>query len=177
MQCKIKIYWLKEKLLALFTLQFHNFFLGWDQSFSYSKPLGVSFRLNFGDVAIDVNTKEEFWKFWSLLNRCILLILYGNEFKNLYFNVKITLLYFHVSFITKAWFVYLQKLRSNMEIHVSQWEFEIWLNIYGHWLYCTCSSCGWGSFGHFVSHLFFHFPYRLKYCLKGPWNPNRPTNQ
>ena len=28
--------------------------------FSYSKHCGVSFRLNFGDVAIDVNAKEVF---------------------------------------------------------------------------------------------------------------------
>ena len=28
-----------------------------------------------------------------------------------------------------------------MEIHVSQWEFEIWWNIYGHWLYDqTCNN-------------------------------------
>ena len=112
MQLKLEIYWLKEKLLELFTLQFHNFFLGWDQSFSYSKPCGVSFRLNFGDVAIDINAKEVFWKFWSLLNRYILLILYGNEFGKLYFSVKIILLCFHVSFVTKAWFVYIQKIKT-----------------------------------------------------------------
>ena len=112
MQFKIKIYWLKEKLLGLFTLQFYNFFLGWDQSFSDSKPCGVSFRLNFDDVAIDINAKEVFWQFWSLLNRYILLILYGNEFEKLYFNVKIILLYFHVSIITKTWFVYLQKIKK-----------------------------------------------------------------
>ena len=102
MQFKIKIYWLKEKLLELFTLQFHNFFLGWDQSFSYSKPSGVSFRLNFGYVAIDINAKEVFWKFWSLLNRYILLILNGNEFEKLYFNVKIILLYFSCKFHHKS---------------------------------------------------------------------------
>ena len=44
-----------------------------------------------------------------------------------------------------------------------------------------CSRCGWGLFGHFYSHLSFRSPslwetarYRLKYCLKGPLNPNQP---
>ena len=48
--------------------------------------------------------------------------------------------------------------------------------------YCACSRCGWGLFanGHFI--LICHFSllspyvwetarYRLKYCLKGPLNP------
>ena len=49
--------------------------------------------------------------------------------------------------------------------------------------YCACSRCGWGLFGHFYSQLSFLSPslwetaqYRLKYCLKGPLNPNQPTN-
>ena len=52
--------------------------------------------------------------------------------------------------------------------------------------YCACSRCGWGLFGHFT--LIYPFSplspslwetarYRLKYCLKGPLNPNQPTNQ
>ena len=45
---------------------------------------------------------------------------------------------------------------------------------------------GGGLFGHFYSHLSFSSlspslwemaRYRLKYCLKGPLNPNQPTNQ
>ena len=52
--------------------------------------------------------------------------------------------------------------------------------------YCACGGCGWGLFGHFYSHLSFLSSspslwetarYRLKYCLKGPLNPNQPTNQ
>ena len=52
--------------------------------------------------------------------------------------------------------------------------------------YCACSRCGWGLFGHFVSHLSFLFSfslswgdarYRLKYCLKGPLIPKQPINQ
>ena len=51
--------------------------------------------------------------------------------------------------------------------------------------YCACSGCGWGLFEHFtlVYHFSFLSPslwetarYRLKYCLKGPLNPNQ-TNQ
>ena len=51
--------------------------------------------------------------------------------------------------------------------------------------YCACSWCKWGLFGHFNSHLSFFFlspclwkmvRYRLKYCLKGPFNP-KSTNQ
>ena len=48
-------------------------------------------------------------------------------------------------------------------------------------VYCACSKCGWGLFGHFFTHLYifslFFLPllktarYRLKYCLKGPLNP------
>ena len=46
--------------------------------------------------------------------------------------------------------------------------------------YCVCSRFGWGLFGHFFSRLSFLFflplcetaRYRLKYCLKGPLNPN-----
>ena len=43
-------------------------------------------------------------------------------------------------------------------------------------VYCACSRCGWGLFGHFslIYHLSFLSPslwetarYRLKYCLKG----------
>ena len=45
---------------------------------------------------------------------------------------------------------------------------------------------GGGCFGHFFSRLSFLFltpslrettRYRLKYCLKGPLSPNKPTNQ
>ena len=50
--------------------------------------------------------------------------------------------------------------------------------------YCACSRCGRGLFGHFfpqLSLLFSFSPflaqYRLKYCLKGPLNPQQPTNQ
>ena len=52
--------------------------------------------------------------------------------------------------------------------------------------YCACSRCGWGLFGHFYSPLSFLSSfslsletarYRLKYCLKGPFNPKQPTNQ
>ena len=52
--------------------------------------------------------------------------------------------------------------------------------------YCPCSRCGWGLFGHFYSHLSFSplspslwetARYRLKYCLKGPLNPKKPTIQ
>ena len=52
--------------------------------------------------------------------------------------------------------------------------------------YCACSGCGWGLFGNLFSRLSFLFlspilwetaRYRLKYCLKGPLNPNnQPTN-
>ena len=52
--------------------------------------------------------------------------------------------------------------------------------------YCACSRCGLGLFGHLS--LVYPFSslspslwetarYRLKYCLKGPLNPNQPTNQ
>ena len=52
--------------------------------------------------------------------------------------------------------------------------------------YCACNRCGWGLFGHFS--LIYHFSflysslwetarYRLKYCPKGPLNPEQPTNQ
>ena len=50
--------------------------------------------------------------------------------------------------------------------------------------FCACRRCGWGLFGHFFSHLSFLSSfsslretarYRLKYCLKGPLNPNQPT--
>ena len=53
-------------------------------------------------------------------------------------------------------------------------------------VYCTCSRCGWGLYGHFfLSSIFslFFFTlletarYRLKYCLKGPLNPKQLTNQ
>ena len=51
-------------------------------------------------------------------------------------------------------------------------------------VYCTCSR--WGLFGHFfLSSIFSLFfltlwetvRYRLKYCLKGPFNPKQLTNQ
>ena len=53
--------------------------------------------------------------------------------------------------------------------------------------YCTCSRCGRGVFDIFFS-LIYHFSflstslwetarYRLKYCLKGPFNPKQPINQ
>ena len=52
------------------------------------------------------------------------------------------------------------------------------------WACYACSGCGWGLFGHFfLSSIIFLFflpfsaRYRLKYCLKGPLNPNQPTNQ
>ena len=52
--------------------------------------------------------------------------------------------------------------------------------------YCAYSRCGWGLFGHFS--LVYHFSflsrslwetarYSLKYCLKGPLNPNQSINQ
>ena len=50
--------------------------------------------------------------------------------------------------------------------------------------YCACNRCGWELFGHFFSRLssLFLSPclwemarYRLKYCLKGPLSPKRPT--
>ena len=51
---------------------------------------------------------------------------------------------------------------------------------------CACRRCGWGLFGQFFSHLSFLSSfslsfwetarYRLKYFLKGPLNPNQPTN-
>ena len=53
-------------------------------------------------------------------------------------------------------------------------------------VYCTCSRCGWGLFGHFslssIFSLFFLIlwetaRYRLKYCIKGPLNPKQLTNQ
>ena len=55
--------------------------------------------------------------------------------------------------------------------------------------YYAFSGCGWGLFGHFFSRLSFLFSfflslgdgqtarYRLKYCLKGPLNTKKPTNQ
>ena len=47
--------------------------------------------------------------------------------------------------------------------------------------YCAYSRCGWGLFGHFFSRLSFLFflplSGRLKYCLKGPLSPKKPTNQ
>ena len=54
--------------------------------------------------------------------------------------------------------------------------------------YCACSRCrgGGGWFGHFfplICHFSLRSPslwetaqYRLKYCLKGPLNPEQPTN-
>ena len=54
------------------------------------------------------------------------------------------------------------------------------------WAFCACRRCGWGLFRHFFSHLSFLSSfslslwetarYRLKYCLKGPLNPNQQTN-
>ena len=46
--------------------------------------------------------------------------------------------------------------------------------------YCTCSGCGWGCLDIFSLIYLLSFPspswetarYRLKYCLKGPLNPN-----
>ena len=52
--------------------------------------------------------------------------------------------------------------------------------------YCACSRCGWGFSDIFSLIYLFSFlspslwetaRYRLKYCLKGPLNPNQPTNQ
>ena len=54
--------------------------------------------------------------------------------------------------------------------------------------YCASSWCGWELSGHFFTLLYPFSPlspslwetarYRLKYCLKGPLNPNnQPTNQ
>ena len=53
--------------------------------------------------------------------------------------------------------------------------------------YCACSRCGWFFFFFDIFSLvylfFFFLPfwetawYRLKYCLKGPLNPNQSTNQ
>ena len=52
--------------------------------------------------------------------------------------------------------------------------------------YCACSRCGWGLLDIFtLLYLFSSLSpslretarYRLKYCLKGPLNPNQPTNQ
>ena len=51
--------------------------------------------------------------------------------------------------------------------------------------YCAYSRCGWGLFGHFI--LLYPFPplspslcerarYRLKYCLKGPFNPKQKAH-
>ena len=49
---------------------------------------------------------------------------------------------------------------------------------------CTCSSCGWGLFGHFFYRLSFlsltpteTTRYRLKYRLKGQLSPKQPINQ
>ena len=50
--------------------------------------------------------------------------------------------------------------------------------------FCACRRCGWGLFGHFFlssiisllsPSLWETARYRLKYCLKGPLNPNQPT--
>ena len=51
---------------------------------------------------------------------------------------------------------------------------------------CAYRTCEWGLFGQFFSHLSFLSSfslsfweaarYRLKYCLKGPLNPNQSTN-
>ena len=52
--------------------------------------------------------------------------------------------------------------------------------------YCTCSRFGWGLFGHFYYLSFLSsfslslgetVRYRLKYYLKGPFNPKQATNQ
>ena len=52
--------------------------------------------------------------------------------------------------------------------------------------YGACSRCGWGCLDIFslIYHFSFLSPslwetarYRLKYCLKGPLSPKRPTNQ
>ena len=52
--------------------------------------------------------------------------------------------------------------------------------------YCACSRCGWGFLDIFTliypvsplsPSLLETARYRLKYCLKGPLNPNQPTNQ
>ena len=52
--------------------------------------------------------------------------------------------------------------------------------------YCACSRCGRGLFGHFslIYHFSFLSPslwetarYRLKYCLKGLFNPKQPIQQ
>ena len=50
--------------------------------------------------------------------------------------------------------------------------------------YCACSRCGWGLFGILFLLSFLFFPpslletarYRLKYCLKGPLDPQQLTN-
>ena len=62
----------------------------------------------------------------------------------------------------------------------------IWI-IVGQGPIALANRCGWGLFGHFFSHLSLLFSfslslwetarYRLKYCLKGPLNPEQPTNQ
>ena len=46
--------------------------------------------------------------------------------------------------------------------------------------YCTCNRCGWGLldiFSLLSPSLWETSLYRLKYCLKGPLNPEQPTNQ
>ena len=51
--------------------------------------------------------------------------------------------------------------------------------------YCACNRCGWGVVWTFFSLSITSFPspslwetarYRLKYCPKGPFNPEQPTN-
>ena len=52
--------------------------------------------------------------------------------------------------------------------------------------FCACSRCGCGCLDVFSLIYLFNFlspslsetaRYRLKYCLKGPFNPKQPTNQ
>ena len=57
------------------------------------------------------------------------------------------------------------------------------LNNIGTRTYCAWSRCGWGCWDIFLSVFsLFYIPlwetvrYRLKYCLKGPFNSKQPTN-
>ena len=46
--------------------------------------------------------------------------------------------------------------------------------------FCACRRCGWGLFGHCISHFSLLSPSlweTARYCLKGPLNPNQSTNQ
>ena len=79
---------------------------------------------------------------------------------------------------------YVEYLRNELLGHWASYNFDYSMAR----ACCACRRCEWGLFGHFYTHLSFLSSfslsslretarYILKYCLKGPLNPNQPTNQ